>query len=233
MKNSEDYNYKNIKCDSKLLYKTSSDELFLLISYYEKVKELESSKKFISIDPGQKIFLTGITPKKIYKIGSNLTDTIEKQLIRIDHLNTINNKKSKRLVNIIYTKIKNQIVDLHWKSINYLILYEKIRYIIIGNWSTKDCISNNNNNNNNKLKAINKRIINMLSYYKFLQRLSFKCSEYNIKLTVTEEAYTSKVCCKCGTVNNKIENRILNCSNCNYSINRDINGAVNILFKNL
>ena len=38
----------------------------------------------------------------------------------------------------------------------------------------------------------------MISYYKFLQRLTFKCSEYNIKLIVSEEAYTSKVCCKCG-----------------------------------
>ena len=76
MKNSENYNYKNIKCDSKLLYKQTSDEFFLLISYYEKVKQLEPSNKFISIDPSQKIFLTGVTQNRIYKIGSNVTHNI-------------------------------------------------------------------------------------------------------------------------------------------------------------
>jgi transposase len=57
--------------------------------------------------------------------------------------------------------------------------------------------------------------------------------EYNIPLHITEEAYTSKVCCKCGSLDTKCSNRTISCKNCNNTINRDINGAVNILFKNL
>lgn len=229
MKNADNYNYKNIKCDSKLIYKSQIDEFYLLISYYEKTKQqLAASNKVISIDPGQKIFLTGITQSNIYKIGTNLTDTIENKLNRIDHLNKINNKKSKRLVYIIYKKIKNQITDLHWKSINYLLTDINIGCIIVGNWSTKDSISKDQH-----LKTNNKRIINSISYYKFLQRLKFKCMEYNVPLIITEEAYTSKICCKCGSENTKCSNRIISCKNCNNTINRDINGALNILFKNL
>jgi len=228
MKNTDNYIYKNIKCDSKLIYKSITDDFYLLISYYEKTKELEHSNKIISIDPGEKIFLLGVTQNKIYKLGSNLTDNIQPKLERIDHLNSINNKKSKRLVNIIYKKIKNQITDLHWKSINYLITNINIGCIVIGNWSTKKCISKDK-----YLKAIDKRIINSISYYKFLQRLQFKCMEYNIPLYITEEAYTSKVCCKCGSLDITCRNRIIKCKKCNYIINRDITGALNILFKNL
>jgi putative transposase len=228
MKNTDNYNYKNVKCDSKLIYKAKTDDFYLLISYYEKTKHLDQSNKIISIDPGQKIFLTGITHNRIYKIGANLTDNVQNKLERIDYLNSINNKKTRRLVNIIYKKIKNQIIDLHWKSINYLITSINIGCIIIGNWSTFDSISNKYN-----LQAINKRIINTISYYKFLQRLKFKCMEYNLPLIITEEAYTSKVCCKCGSLETKCNNRITTCKNCSNIINRDINGALNILFKTI
>ena len=136
MNNADNYSYKNIKCDSKIIYKAITDNFYLLVSYYEKSKQLDQSNKIISIDPSQKIFLTEVTQNRIYKIGSNLTDNIQSKLDRINHLNTINNKKSKRLINIIYKKIKNQITDLHWKSINYLLTNLNIGCIIIGNWST-------------------------------------------------------------------------------------------------
>ena len=64
----------------------------------------------------------GVTQNRIYKIGTNLTNNIQAKLERIDHLNGINNKKNRCLVNIIYRKIKNQITDLHWKCINYLFI---------------------------------------------------------------------------------------------------------------
>jgi hypothetical protein len=136
MKNADNYSYKNIKCDSKLIYKAITEDFYLLVSYYEKTKQLDHSNKIISIDPGQKIFLTGVTQNRVYKIGSNLTDNIQDKLKRIDYLNSINNKKTRRIVNIIYRKIKNQITDLHWKSINYLTTDINIGCIIIGNWST-------------------------------------------------------------------------------------------------
>jgi len=49
MKNANNYSYKNIKCDSKLIYNTITDEFYLLVSYYEKTKQLEYSNKIISM----------------------------------------------------------------------------------------------------------------------------------------------------------------------------------------
>ena len=36
MKNADNYSYKNIKRDSKLIYKAITDEFYLLIFYYKK-----------------------------------------------------------------------------------------------------------------------------------------------------------------------------------------------------
>ena len=51
-------------------------------------------------------------------------------------------------------------------------------------------------------------------------------------MEVTEE-YTSKTCTKCGKISDKCRNRLKECENCGYKINRDINGARNILIKNI
>ena len=50
-------------------------------------------------------------------------------------------------------------------------------------------------------------------------------------LEVTEE-YTSKTCGKCGFINKKLgANKIFNCNKCKLQIDRDLNGARNILLK--
>ena len=227
MKNNDNFDYKTIKCDSKLIYNTKTNIYTLLVSYYANCNDTQSNK-IISIDPGQKTFLTCLSGTDIYKIGNNLTENIKSKIERMDYLHKINNKKSKKLKNKISLKLTNQITDLHWKCINYILNTEKFGHIMIGNWSTRTCMSKEQ-----YLKSMNKRIINRLSYYKFLQRLEFKCIEYNVHLNITEEAYTSKVCSRCGTLCNKFVNRKLICSNCEYIIDRDINGALNMLFKNL
>ena len=59
--------------------------------------------------------------------------------------------------------------------------------------------------------------------------------EYKIKWSgkifdKEDEAYTSKTCSCCGTVKHdlKVKDRVYNCNNCDLSIPRDENGAINI-----
>ena len=52
-------------------------------------------------------------------------------------------------------------------------------------------------------------------------------------IEVTEE-YTSKTCTKCGWISEKYDKkRVKECENCKQKIDRDINGARNILIKNI
>ncbi len=60
-----------------------------------------------------------------------------------------------------------------------------------------------------------KRIAMSLNFYKFKERLDFKCKLNKVQLILTN-----------GTYNNKFTDRILNCK---YSIDRDINGSCNML----
>ena len=84
-----------------------------------------------------------------------------------------------------------------------------------------------------KLNKRVKFVLQMLSHYKFRQHLEKKSIEYGCKMITVTEEYTSKTCTNCGKIENKFNKRTKECSNCKYKINRDINGARNILIKNL
>ena len=68
------------------------------------------------------------------------------------------------------------------------------------------------------------------SHYLFRKRLEWS---YSSNLHVITEEYTSKTCTNCGTMQDIGREKIYNCSKCKIIIDRDINGARNILLKNL
>lgn len=70
------------------------------------------------------------------------------------------------------------------------------------------------------------------SHYKFKQRLIWKCNLTGTNLKIVNESYTSKTCTGCGWINKDLGNKnIFKCLKCNLKIDRDINGARNILIK--
>ena len=65
------------------------------------------------------------------------------------------------------------------------------------------------------------------------QRLMFKCKEFNKRFISVDESYTSKTCTSCGILNDVRDSEVYKCTSCNLIIDRDINGARNILLKGL
>ena len=56
----------------------------------------------------------------------------------------------------------------------------------------------------------------------------------NVKVIICNEAYTSKTCSNCGFINPELKgDKVYNCKICKLSIDRDINGARNILLRAL
>jgi putative transposase len=87
---------------------------------------------------------------------------------------------------------------------------------------------------NIKLDSKTSRNLICISYYKFLSKLKSRCIEYDIELVIRPEYYTSKTCTKCGNLKQDLKNAdTYKCKNCNLSIDRDTNGARNILLRNL
>ena len=62
-------------------------------------------------------------------------------------------------------------------------------------------------------------------------RLKNKSDEYNCKMVEMNESYTSKTCGSCGKLNDIGGNKIYKCNNCDFTWDRNFNGARNIMIK--
>ena len=73
----------------------------------------------------------------------------------------------------------------------------------------------------------------MFSFFSFKQRLKFKCEQYNKKLIIVDESFTSCTCGVCGVINRTNGREVYNCKVCGLVIDRDVTGSRNILIKNI
>jgi putative transposase len=206
-------------------------EFSLLIKYKVANKPNQSGYKdnTISLDPGIRKAFTGYSNNKIIKIGSVIKKFVKRKIIKIDKImnnKDISKKRRQIITNKIYKKIKNKIKDFHWKTIDYLT--KNFKTILIGNFSTKSV------NEKKDVSNLEKRIRSMYGFYEFKEKLKYKCKYTNTKYKEIDEAYTSKCCCGCSNFNAKFKDaEIYNCKVCKRVIDRDINGAINILINNL
>lgn len=208
---------------------------YLLLTVKGQVKNENFKMKCVSLDPGVRTFQSFYSPDGIVgKLGDNfINNNTMKHAIKIDKLNSVKKKiKNKRTIRniikrqfLLRTKIKNAITDLHWQTTCFLC--KNFETIIIPKFGCK--------NMSNKKISINSKISRkmlMLSHGSFLEKLKTKCKEYKRKLIIVNEAYTSKTCTHCGNIKNDLGgNKNYNCLKCKLKIDRDYNGARNILLK--
>jgi putative transposase len=228
MLNKSNKNY-IINNDCKLHYNKDSKKFILLVPEEVEISKNTKNNNYISIDPGLRTFLNCMTNNSYIEIGNNVKNELEKLILKMDKINEIpNNKIKNRYLRIVRNKIKNKVNDMHWKIIDYLTNTYKM--IIIGKWSTKSIICKESSIFN----GLNKRILQSLSFYSFLEKLKYKCLSRNIDLKIVEEYYTSKMCTYCGNIKRNLNgNKIYNCKVCKISINRDYNGSRNIFLKSI
>jgi putative transposase len=234
--------YKNI-CDSSITYNQRLNEFYLNINYEDVKlpnKEILNNKKIGSIDPGIKTFTTIYSDNSIDKIGIGIREKIEKICRDIDILTSKQNKKDDKkykynyqkrrsLRKALHRKIKyldNLKTEMHNKTIKFLC--DNYGKIIIPPFETQKMVSESKIDNRTSRSLMN------LSYYKFLRKLKNRCKEYDIELAIRPEYYTSKTCTRCGNIKKDLKNAdIYKCNICNLHIDRDTNGARNIMLRNI
>jgi len=222
----------NIDSNVKINYNKISDEYILLVP--EKMNNkpiININNKIVSLDPGLRTFMSGVSENSYIKIGNNVNSIISKPLQRLNNIKNnenISSKIKKKNEILINRKIKNKIDDLHWKTINYLV--KNYKTILLGDMSAKSIVSRNKNIINNIQKVACLRT----KYYEFCQRLKFKCELNDVNFSMINEAYTSKTCSNCGYYKDNLGSAsVYNCNKCHLNIDRDINGARNIYIKSL
>ena len=228
--NKEEVDLINIDSNVKINYNSITDEYLLLIPIKTKNKEINNkTKNIISLDPGLRTFMVGVSEKESLNIADGINDIIVKDIKRLETI--IDNKDIPKRIKkkneiLINRKISNKIDDLHWKSIKYLTHNYKI--IFLGDMSAKDIV----NRNNSVLKKYQKIACLRTKYFLFKTRLEFKCKLNNIYFKYIYESYTSKTCSICSNYYKELEgSKIYYCQKCNNTIDRDINGARNIYIK--
>ena len=123
--NNKPFDIGQIDTDFKINYNSILDEYYLLVPVkIENNKTDLPEKKLIVLDPGLRVFMTGLSDNEYLKIGSNINNIIKKDINRLNKIKSnlkIPNKIKNKNEMLINKKIYNKINDLHWKTINYLV----------------------------------------------------------------------------------------------------------------
>jgi len=227
-------NINKIECDFVLMREL--DRYYLCLPMTKEQKVCVPKYNTVSLDPGVRTFQTFYSPDGIYgKIGDGKINDIEKLHNRIDEINqtksiTIEKRKRRNLnkrCRKLRIKIRNIVKDLHFKTATYLC--ENYKNILLPSFNVKQMI----NKNNRKISKRTVRNMISLSHYKFKEILKYKASCYKDRnVFICDESYTSKTCGKCGYLKDNLGgSKIYECNNCKSVMDRDVNGARNVLLR--
>ncbi len=238
-----------LKCEQKLpenldhtcrIKKTNLNKYYICIPKIIK-KSIENhvsgnenqvtEKKIISIDPGVRTFITGYDPNGLVIKSGNYDISLLARLLHYKHklqgqLTKITNHSTRYRVNKallrLSDRIQNLVDDCHKKLVSWLC--KNYNTIIIPRMSFHN-FSNMSRKNKNKMIV--------WKHCSFVDRLINKSREYkDCKIIEVTEEYTSKTCGSCGHIKTNLNSsKILHCNKCLSKIDRDTNGARNILLK--
>ena len=213
---------------------------FIVEIVYEKdVNEtLKTSGSIASIDLGLNNFITcidnlGNVPLIINGKGlKSYNQNFNKKKAKLQSLLPLNRHSSNKIRQLEFNRYKFVSNFMHQasKMLLNILLERKIETLVIGyNKEWKQNI--------NLGKKVNQSFV-QIPYTSFLQKISYKCEEYGVKIILTEESYTSKIDHLANEPLSKKESylgkriyRGLFKSSVGKILNADVNGALGIMRK--
>ena len=250
----------DVLCDAKLHWKLG--RLYLLTCKRTTLTPVTITTDrdiCCAIDPGVRKFATVYSPEgRVEVLGANTNKVIDKCIRRIDKQKTkltffakkfsdlkqvprqltmsgsYREKLSKLRLKLRRAKMKYRnaelkatfvVRDLHYKAANFLC--SNYKTVLYPDFNAHDIAGGT-------LRKIVKRRLNMLSFFKFQNRLIETATRYDTIIMRGSEAYTSKQCGRCGKLNDNLGgNELYKCADesCNYVCDRDVHGARNIMLR--
>lgn len=193
---------------------------YFCISYSVPISTFRNNDSIVAFDPGYRTFITCVDSYgNKYSIGNDMLKFISTNANRIEQLKCKRN--GNRKIRSLRTKVTNYVQDYHRKAAKFIAT--RYNHVIAPELSSSFIKKHKG------AEYIN--YINFVSHYKFTSKLKLACELYNNEYLYANESYTSRTCCHCGYVNDKYIEKTLQCKDCNVAIDRDINGANNILIR--
>lgn len=218
---------RRINHDCRLQLK--NNKWYLCVPYLKKKKEEQSINNYCALDPGIRTFQTVYSDQKILQVKIN-TELIERLETKIDTMRSLRSKHIigrshfKRRHQKIQSRMTNLTDELHYKTID--LLTTNYKTISIPNFESQKI------SEKMSIKKVNRRLF-QLRHFTFRERLKMKCDERKCHLDICTEEYTSQCCSRCGLLNKVGSNDIFHCGGCQLILDRDVNGARNIMIKRM
>jgi len=194
------------------------------ISFRFDVEQQESNNTdVVGVDLGVKNLATFSTGEVIS--GAKSYKKYEAKLSRMQWLNrnkiigSNNWKKAQMAVARLHRKIANIRKDTLHKLTT--MLAKNHGTIVIENLNVSGMMANH---------KLAKAIADM-GFYEFRRQLTYKCELYGSKLVVVDRWFpSSKTCSNCGTKKEtlSLDERVFICEHCRFTIDRDLNAAINL-----
>lgn len=201
---------------------------FVIVPIDVAVKRPENQRlSACALDCGVRTFQTVFSKELILKVGEHDFQRIFRYCYALDKLISRKKKehynKFNRAMQRIRWKVRDLIDEIHNKLA--LTLCRLFDVVYIPTFETHDMVS--------KLKHKTSRAMLGWAHYRFKMKLKAKAEEYSCKITDCTEEYTSKTCGNCGEINSIGGKEVWTCKHCGCAHDRDINGARNILLKQM
>ncbi len=194
----------------------SARKYYLCISYDAKAVA-NTDDSTISIDPGVRSFITCYNPNgEVMEVSDN--SNISKLRSRISKM-----QRLKKPYKHLYVRLKRLVNDMHYKVVDHLT--KRYKNIIIPKFGTSRMLRGR------KLNRKTKFCMQALSHYSFRKKLIDKAQLRSCNVLVCDERYTSKTCGRCFEQYDIKGSKTYKCPSCNIKIDRDVNGARNILIR--
>lgn len=251
--NKEDTEYlKDKQCMHNTQIINDRGTWYMLYTYYREPEIINKPlHNVISLDPGVRTFQTGYAPDGVIsKFGERQIDKIKKLHTAIDRVKHVykliddsyNFKStSTKIKSIKIHRCRRNLKKKEWRLNKKMYdvvsnlhnqvnahLTNTYEHIILPTFNTHQMVQRDT------ISPSTKRVMNSLQFYRFKMKLMEQCSRKNRHLHIVSEAYTTMTCGSCGFLKRDVGTaEIYHCDRCEYTLDRDIHGARNILVRYL
>ena len=193
--------------------------------------------KVVALDPGVRTFNTSIDSdgsilefapgeiSRIYRL-CHYMDLLQSKAFDVTKYKSRSRYRMRKAWHRSIKRIKDLVTEVHRKSVN--LLCSKYDVIFLPRFESSEMC----NRAGRHISKKTARAMMTWSHFRFKELLKSKALETgSIVVDVTEE-YTSKTCSCCGNIHSRLgSSKVFSCPSCGIIMDRDVNGARNILFK--
>lgn len=202
-----------------------------------------STVRVAGIDPGVRTFATVYSSNnEVTEWGAGDVGRIRRLCAAYDSLQSrwgqkgVTHAKRRRMKRAglrIQERVRACVSELHRKLALYLCRHHDV--ILLPRFETQDMVAQTRHRGG-KPRAIGGKTARAMctwSHYRFQQHLLHKARQFpGCRVVLVSEAFTSKTCGACGTLNNNLgKSKVFRCGSCGMQCDRDVNGARNVVLR--